>query len=270
MNVRLPAMVDGIILAALLAMSVGQALAQAQAGPGAARIRFVKNPKPVPDFSVTTFDGRKLTPSALRGKVAILNFWATWCGPCRMEIPHFIALQKKYADRLVIIGLSADETGQDGVEQFVAAQKMNYPVAMASPELQSAFGGIVGLPTTFVVDREGRVVQKHVGLYGAETFDLEVRALLGLPVNAVIETFEDKGQVSLENAAEANSIPGLDLSKLTPGQKKTALQRLNAERCTCGCRLTLAQCRINDPACGVSLPLAKKLVGQIGRAANHP
>jgi cytochrome c biogenesis protein CcmG/thiol:disulfide interchange protein DsbE len=269
MNVRLLA-VEVMIIAALLAMCAGQASAQAQAGPGAARIKFVKNPKPVPDFSVTTLDGRKLTPSAIRGKVAILNFWATWCGPCRMEIPHFIAIQKKYADRLVIIGLSADETGQKGVEQFVAAHQMNYPVAMASPELQEAFGGIVGLPTSFVVDREGRVVQKHVGLYSAETFELEVRALLGLPVNAVIETFEDKGQISLENAAEANSIPGLDLSKLAPEKKRTALQRLNAERCTCGCKLTLAQCRINDPACGVSLPLAKKVVDQIGRAANRP
>jgi cytochrome c biogenesis protein CcmG/thiol:disulfide interchange protein DsbE len=215
---------------------------------------------------VTTFDGRVITPASLKGKVAVINFWATWCGPCRAEIPFFIALQQKYGDQLVILGLSEDETGEAGVRQFVAANRMTYAVGMTTPAIDTAFGGARGipnLPMSFVIDREGKVVQRHVGLYGPEVYENEIRVLLSLPVNGVVEKFDDDGHVSFENAAEAKAIPGIDLNALTAQQRKTVLQRLNAELCTCGCKNTVAQCRIDDPTCETSLPLAKKIVADI-------
>jgi cytochrome c biogenesis protein CcmG/thiol:disulfide interchange protein DsbE len=267
-------LVGSVTLVVLVVMGVEQArqfvrtstVVSAAADPGGQGVvRLVRNAKPVPQFAVTAFDGRKFSPGALRGKVAIINFWATWCGPCRAEIPAFIALQNKYPDQLVILGLSEDETGEAGVRQFVAATHMSYPVGMATDAIEKAFGGVTNLPTSFVVDREGKVVQRHVGLYGPEVYEGEVRALLGLSVNGVVERFDDDGRVSLENAAEATKIPGVDLSALSPERRKTALQRLNAEHCTCGCGLTLAQCRINDPTCETSLPLAKAIVATIAK-----
>ena len=226
-------------------------------------IRFVKNPQPVPAFTILSLDGQTISPAHLDGKVVLLNFWATWCPPCREEIPDLIELQDKYGGRLQIIGLSVDTGSQETVKRFVQERKINYPVAIASPELEAKFGGVMGLPTSFLVDTEGRVVQKHVGLHEPVLYDREIRALLGGPVEAKIETFDDTGQVLLANAKNATELPGVDLSKLTPKQKKAALRQLNEQKCTCGCDLTLAQCRINDTSCSVSPGLAKHLVDRV-------
>ena len=226
-------------------------------------IRFVKNPQPVPAFTILSLDGQTISPAHLDGKVVLLNFWATWCPPCREEIPDLIELQDKYGGRLQIIGLSVDTGSQETVKRFVQERKINYPVAIASPELEAKFGGVMGLPTSFLVDTEGRVVQKHVGLHEPILYDREIRVLLNLPVEAKIETFDDTGQVLLANAKNATELPGVDLSKLTPKQKKAALRQLNEQKCTCGCDLTLAQCRINDTSCSVSPGLAKHLVDRV-------
>jgi thiol-disulfide isomerase/thioredoxin len=236
-------------------------------GDAPAVIRFVKDPTPVPEFTVRDLDGQEIASADWRGKVTIVNFWATWCVPCLQEIPDFIALQEKYRDHLQIVGLSMDEGPADQVREFVQEHKINYRVAVADADVGAQFGGVFGLPTTFVVDPQGLVVQKHMGLISPAVYEQEVRALAGLPVDAVVETFEDTGQVFLSNAAHATTIPGLDLSGLIPDQRQTALQRLNAESCTCGCGLTLAQCRINDTSCGVSLPLAKQMVDDIVRGS---
>ena len=118
----------------------------------------------------------------------------------------------------------------------------------------------MGLPTTFLVDTRGRVVQKHIGFANPELYEMEIRALLDLPVNANVETFEDEGQVFLANATE---LPGVDFSQLTSEQRKAALRQLNEQTCTCGCNLTLAQCRINDTTCDVSLALANQVMEKI-------
>ncbi len=242
----------------------GQGSGQAPAAPSdVRRIRFVKNPDPVPPFTLRDIDGKTLSSSELHGKVTLLNFWATWCGPCRAEIPELIELQNKYADKLQIVGLSTDEIPAALVKRFVQKQGINYRVAITTPEMDAKFGGIVALPTSFVLDTEGRVVEKHIGLNDPSLYEAEIRALLGLPVDAQVETFEDTGQVFLKNAARATELPGVDLSKLTPAQKKIALRRLNTRGCTCGCALTLAQCRINDTACPISEKAANEIVGSI-------
>ncbi len=226
-------------------------------------IRFVKNPEPVPEFTLQDLHGQTVSPAQLRGKVILLNFWATWCGPCRAEIPDLIQLQAKYAGRLQIIGLSVDEGPAEAVKRFAQRVRINYPIAFASPELQAKFGGILGLPTLFLLDTNGGIVQKHIGLRNPDLYETEVRALLGLPVEAKIETFEDTGQVFLANAKHATELPGVDVSKLTQEQKKAALREFNQKNCNCGCGLTLAQCRINDTSCPVSEKLAKQVVEKI-------
>src|SRR5262245_28778094 len=153
-------------------------------------LRFFRNPAAVPAVAMRDLDGRPLSSADWRGKVVIVNFWATWCPPCRAEIPDLVALQNKYRDRLLIIGVSQDEGSVEVVKQFVAAHQMNYPVVMMTPEIDQAFPGIRALPTSFILDRESRVVQRHVGLLNQVVTEQETRALAGLPVNASIEEID--------------------------------------------------------------------------------
>ena len=230
-------------------------------------IRFVKNPSPAPEITLRDLDGHTISSADWSGKVVLLNFWATWCPPCRAEIPDLIQLQDKYAGRLLIIGLSDDVGSPEKVKQFAQQMHMNYPIVIASPELEAKFGGVMGLPTSFLLDPKGRVVQKHVGLRNPALYDAEIRYLLGLPVQAKVEAFEDTGQIFLANAKNATEIPGVDLSQLTPEQKKAALRQLNEQGCTCNCGLTLAQCRINDTSCAISSKLAGQVLEKIRRGS---
>jgi thiol-disulfide isomerase/thioredoxin len=232
-------------------------------------IRFVRNPDPAPDFKLTALDGKPLTLAALQGKVVLLNFWATWCGPCRAEIPDLVALQDRYKDRLQIIGLNVDDEEAD-IKQYVEETGINYPVAMTPNDVRIQFGGIPALPTSFVLDTQGRVVQKHVGLWNPSVYETEIRALLGMPIMAKVETFEDKGEVFLSHADRATELPGVDLSKLTPEQKKIALHHFNADTCTCGCKFTLAQCRIWDSACAVSKAATEKIIAKVSAVPVAP
>jgi hypothetical protein len=106
------------------------------------------------------------------------------------------------------------------------------------------------------------VVQKHIGLRDPELYEMEVRALLGLPINARVETFEDTGEIFLKHANRASELPGVDMTSLTPAQKTVALHRMNEETCTCGCKYTLAQCRIFDSACPISKQRTAKIVAE--------
>ena len=233
------------------------------AGGEKVALRFYRDPKPAPLFTATDLDGRQINMASLRGKVVIVNFWATWCGPCRAEIPDLVALQEKYKDTLQVIGISEDEAGVDVVKRFAAEHRVNYPVVMMTPEIEKLFPGIGALPTSFILDRESRVVQKHVGMLTARTTESETRHLSGLPVNASIEEFDQTQGLQIVNGAQATTIPGVDLSSLSVARRTDALQKLNSQPCTCGCDLTLARCRVDDPSCGVSLPLAQQIVKQI-------
>ena len=228
-------------------------------------IRFVRNPDAAPEFKLDSIDGKPLTLASARGKVVLLNFWATWCGPCRAEIPDLIALQQKYKDQLQIIGLMVDDDDVAFIKQVVARTRINYPVAMTTPEVRVQYGGVAALPTSFVLDTQGRIMQKHEGLRDPALYETEIRALLGLPIGARVETFEDTGQIFLAHADRASELPGVDLSKLTPQQKQAALHKFNAEGCTCGCNFTLAQCRIYDRNCAVSKSWTEKIVDEVSR-----
>ena len=226
-------------------------------------LRFFRNPGAAPAFVARDLAGREVSLAAMRGKVVLVNFWATWCPPCRAEIPDLIALQEKYRDQLQVIGVSQDEAPPETVKRFATQHNMNYPVVMSSPEIEKMFPGIGALPTSFIVDRESRLVQKHVGMLTAGLTEQETRALAGLPVNSSIEEVDQTQGLELDNGAQAVNIPGVDLSGLSPAKRTDALQKLNAQPCTCGCDLTVARCRVDDPSCSVSLPLARQIVQQI-------
>src|SRR5260370_9643145 len=152
------------------------------------------------------------------------------------------------------------------IKQVVAESHINYPVAMSSTEVRLQYGGIPALPTSFVLDALGRIVQKHEGLRDPALYETEIRALLGLPIDARVETFEDTGQIFLAHADRASELPGVDLSQLTPQQKQVALHKFNAEGCTCGCNFTLAQCRIYDRNCPISNSRTEKIVAEVSGA----
>jgi thiol-disulfide isomerase/thioredoxin len=278
MNNRKTLLLLAIALVAAATMALGSSIylvrrtrASAETNAQNAKvIRFAKDPETAPPFLLRDLNGKIVSIADGKGKVVILNFWATWCPPCREEIPEFVKLQQAYKDKLLIIGASEDDDGPQKVQQFVQRFGMNYPIVMATKELIDNYGGVPALPTSFLIDPQGRVVQKHTGLYEYEVYEREVRALVGLPVDARIETFADTGQIFLKNAANATELPDVDLSGLTPAQKKEALHRLNAETCTCGCNLTLAECRINDSSCPVSKPAANDVVKRVRAGQPEP
>jgi len=226
-------------------------------------LRFVDAPASVGPLTMQTIDGELLEMSDLRGKVVLVNFWATWCGPCREEIPYLASLTERYPEHLVVIGVSEDAGGVDMVEAFADQYGVNYPIVMSTPEIKRAFPGVFALPTSFVVDPDGQMVQTHVGLISPVILEQETRYLSSLSNNATVETVAASSQIRLANAAQATEIPGVDLSVLTPDQREEALRRLNADGCPCGCQLTLAQCRINDSSCGISPPIVEQLVAEI-------
>jgi thiol-disulfide isomerase/thioredoxin len=235
-------------------------------------IHFASNPQPMPPFLLADLDNEIVSTAAWQGKVVLLNFWATWCPPCREEIPMMNELSHRYRDKLQIVGVSMDDSPSAEVKAFAKEIGIDYPIVMGSGALSREYGGVPALPTTFVINTDGRIVEKHEGLYPIEVYDTEIRALLGEHVDAKVETFEDTGQIFLKNAINAKELPGVDFKGLTDAQKRAALKKLNSQYCTCGCKLTIAQCRINDSECATSQALAQKIVKQIraGSSASAP
>ena len=239
---------------------------QPQQTDGRPVIRFIRDPDPAPDFAAKGMDGKTVSLGAAQGKVVLLNFWATWCGPCRLEVPDLVELQTRYKDQLQVIGLVVDDHDEEAVRDFAKKYSINYPVAMATDAMRIQFGGVPALPTSFIIDAQRRVVQKHIGLRDPVLYETEIRALLGMPIDARVETFVDTGEIFLQHANRASQLPGVDMGKLTPEQKTVALHRMNEETCTCGCKYTLAQCRIFDSACHVSKERTAQIVAESGNS----
>ena len=131
------------------------------------------------NFTFRTLEGVDKKLSDYRGQVVIVDLWDTWCPPCRMEIPHFIELQNQYGERgFSMLGVAFGREGIDTVKNFVRDNRINYTNALMTQEIMSQFGDITGIPTTFVIDREGAVYKKYVGYREKSVFENDIKALL--------------------------------------------------------------------------------------------
>ncbi len=137
---------------------------------------------PAPNFTLAELEGRTVRLSDYRGDVVLLDFWATWCGPCRMSIPHLIELQNEYADDgFTVLGVSLDRAGRDVVSRFVEKAGINYPVVMGTGAVQEAYGGIRSIPTAFLIDRDGYVVKMIQGYQPKNALVTAITPLLAAP-----------------------------------------------------------------------------------------
>src|SRR5262249_7299803 len=140
--------------------------------------RAAQSLPPAPELSFTDINGAALRASDYKGKVLLVNFWAAWCVPCADEVPQFIALQKKYHDQgFEVIGFSVEDDPQE-LHDFCRKYQVTYPVAPSDLRIADAFGGVLGLPTTFVIDRDGRIHARHEGATDFSALEKEVVALL--------------------------------------------------------------------------------------------
>jgi len=132
------------------------------------------------NFTIADMNGKSVNLASYKGKVVLLDFWATWCGPCKAEIPNFVELQQQYGPQgLAVLGLSVDDT-VDKLKPFAAEFKMNYPVlvGLGRDDVQDAFGPIWGIPTTFLISRDGKICRKNTGIQGKAKYERDIKALL--------------------------------------------------------------------------------------------
>ena len=163
------------VLGAVALVWVGMAVMRPSFPPGQGGSQALM-PTAAPDFTLSGLDGQLVRLSDFKGKVVILDFWATWCPPCRAELPHFKALYSKYRTQgLEIVGVALDDGGASVVRPFVQAQGITYPILIGDEKVTQAYGGIRGIPTTFVIDREGQIVNKYVGYQSREVFESAVK-----------------------------------------------------------------------------------------------
>jgi peroxiredoxin len=157
--------------------------------PADAAVKSDKDRKPAPAFSLTDARGTPVTLADYHGKVVLLNFWATWCGPCEVEIPWFIEFEQKYKDRdFAVLGVSFDDDGWKSVRPYIASHKINYRVMIGTEKMSQLYGGVDSLPTTFIVDRQGRIAAQHVGLVDKSDYQNEILKLLDDQTRAARDT----------------------------------------------------------------------------------
>ena len=150
--------------------------------PVRAAVKAENERKAAPDFNLKDVDGKSVKLSDYRGKVVLLNFWATWCGPCKIEIPWFMDFEQKYKDKnFAVLGVSLDEDGWDSVKPYLTEKKINYRVMIGTEQVAQLYGDVDSLPTTFMIDQQGRVAAVHVGLVSKSDYLHDILELLGTP-----------------------------------------------------------------------------------------
>jgi len=172
-------LVRGAALVALAVLAIGVYIRLSKSE--SARALTAENERQTaPDFTLKDATGKTVRLSDYRGKVVLLNFWATWCGPCKIEIPWFMEFEQKHKDQgFAVLGVSMDDDGWDAVKPFLEQVRINYRVVVGTPEIGELYGGVESLPTTFLIDREGRIARVHIGLVGKREYQDDINQLLG-------------------------------------------------------------------------------------------
>jgi thiol-disulfide isomerase/thioredoxin len=182
--VRRNASVFVILCIAILAMvASGKYLSRSRQSKNTSALVGDVRGLPAPDFELTSLDGKVVKLSDFRGKAVLLNFWATWCSPCKIEMPWFVELQKKYGnDGLVVVGIAMDDTDAPKIAQFTSEMGVNYPVLLGTDKISEDYGNVQYLPTSFYIDREGKLIGKGTGLLGREEIEQNVQRALAAHV----------------------------------------------------------------------------------------
>jgi thiol-disulfide isomerase/thioredoxin len=184
----------GSIVAALLAASVLAGCSRTgETEVQAASLKPENKRNAAPSLTLKDSNGTSVTLADYKGKVVLLNFWATWCGPCKIEIPWFIEFEQQYKDRgFAVLGVAMDEEGWDIVRPYITEKRVNYRILMGNDQVAQLYGGVESLPTTFLLDREGRIASTHIGLISKGDYKNEITQLLdgskrssGYPIGAL-------------------------------------------------------------------------------------
>jgi len=180
---------------ALLVGCLVEGCSAPQRSVSAASVKPNNQRKPAPDFSLKDADGKLVRLSDFHGKVVLLDFWATWCGPCKIEIPWFMDFQRQNQNKgLVVLGVSMDDEGWDVVKPYLASMKVNYRVVIGNDQTAQLYGGVDALPTTFLIDKSGKIAAVHVGLVNRKDIENGIEQLLESPA---------------ENASDRAPLPAL-------------------------------------------------------------
>jgi len=184
-----------VIAAVALMLFAGVRMARPRAS--VVKLKTVgKNGSVAPDFELQNLEGKPVRLSDFRGKAVLLNFWATWCAPCKIEMPWFVDLQKQYAAQgLQVIGIAMDDSGTETVAKFAKQMGVNYPVLLGKEAVGDAYGGVEFLPTTFIIDRQGKVVERIFGLAGRSEFEDNIKKALGPSAQASMASSVEKEPV---------------------------------------------------------------------------
>jgi peroxiredoxin len=150
-----------------------------ETGVEAASLKPEDKRNAAPEFTLKDANGTTVTLADYKGKVVLLNFWATWCGPCKIEIPWFVEFEQQYKDRgFAVLGVAMDEEGWDIVRPYITEKRVNYRILMGTDQVAQLYGGVESLPTTFMLDREGRIASTHIGLISKGDYKNEITQLL--------------------------------------------------------------------------------------------
>jgi thiol-disulfide isomerase/thioredoxin len=139
---------------------------------------------PAPDFTLESLDGKTVSLSEYKGKAVLVNFWATWCGPCKIETPWLVELQNEYGSQgLQIVGVAMDDSGKDEIARFAKDMGMNYPVLLGKEAVGEAYGGVPALPESFFIGRDGKIVDKIMGIEGKSDIEAAIKKALSTQVS---------------------------------------------------------------------------------------
>ena len=177
-----------VAIVAAIMLYFGFHMARRSASDSSSPPLVLKN-TPAPDFTLESLDGRNLKLSDLRGKAVLLNFWATWCGPCKIETPWLVELQKQYGSQgLQVVGIAMDDSGKDEISKFARDMGMNYPVLLGKEAVGDAYGGVPALPESFFIGRDGKIVDRIIGLKGRGEIEDSVKKALSTSANSAPAT----------------------------------------------------------------------------------